>query len=250
LKWLVKCRRNLINKTSMQVRNKMLLVKYAMSACSVVMSKYLNVVISIIRNAFVNHLKSALAATPSLFDALMMNARIKCLRETSAISSINSFTKNIKVILLRHMLMNMVILFLGVRLLTVDTCSSMRKAIKSDSSVYSVKSSIAWIVELIGMKEWAVKSIRLQILSVRMTKNSSILWKGKNSNNALNVNFGCRRMKDAIIWPANVNFNFAINVEESTWNVNVFKKPAQICKLEEKRHNKECVVKSKEKMSY
>jgi len=121
----------------------MLLVKYAMSACSVVMSKYLNVVISIIRNAFVNHLKSALAATPSLFDALMMNARIKCLRETSAISSINSFTKNIKVILLRHMLMNMVILFLGVRLLTVDTCSSMRKAIKSDSSVYSVKSSIA-----------------------------------------------------------------------------------------------------------
>ena len=121
----------------------MLLVKYAMSACSVVMSKYLNVVISIIRNAFVNHLKSVSAAIPSLFDALMMNARNKCLRETSAISSINSFTKNIKVIPSRHMLMNTVILFLGVRLLTVDTCSSMRKVIKKDSSVYSVKSSIA-----------------------------------------------------------------------------------------------------------
>ena len=120
----------------------MLLVRFAMSVYSAVKLKCFNAVIFTIRNAFANHLKSVSAATPSLFDAPTMNARNKYLREISAISSISNYIRNTKAILLRHTPMNMVILFLGVPLLIVDTCSSMRKEIRKDSSVYNVENSI------------------------------------------------------------------------------------------------------------
>lgn len=249
LKWQGKCKKSSINKISTEARNKMLLVRSVMSACLEEMWKCYNAAISIIKNACANHLKSVLAATPSLFDARMMNARNRSHRGISATSSINNYTRNIKAIPSKHTLMSTAIQFLGALLLIAAICSFTRKEIKRDSSVYNVKNSIAWIVELIGTKEWAVKNIRLPIQSVKMMKNSSISWKGKSSNNALSANFGCKRMKDAIIWPVNANFNFATNVEEFTWNVNVYKKLVRICKPEEEKPKKECEERSKERMN-
>jgi hypothetical protein len=76
------------------------------------------------------------------------------------------------------------------------------------------------------------------------------LWnlsKVKNLSNVQNVNFGYRKMKDVIIWLANVNSNFVTNVEEYIWNVNVWLKCNNKCKgeglrlnKEEKRNNKWC----------
>ena len=45
-----------------------------------------------------------------------------------------------------------------------------------------------------------------------MIINSCDLLKGKSLNNALNVNFGCKKTKDVIIWFVNANSNFVINV--------------------------------------
>ena len=50
------------------------------------------------------------------------------------------------------------------------------------------------------------------------------MQKELNINNALNVNFGFQKIKDVIIWLADVNFNFAINVVVYIINANVKKK--------------------------
>ena len=52
--------------------------------------------------------------------------------------------------------------------------------------------------------------------------SSWILLKGKSSSNVQNANSGCKRIKDVITWLVNVNFNFAISVEEIMANVSVF----------------------------
>lgn len=64
-------------------------------------------------------------------------------------------------------------------------------------------------------------------------RSSWILWKVRNSNNALSVNFGYKKIKAVIIWLASANLNFVINVEECTWSANVYKTKESRCKIEE-----------------
>lgn len=63
-------------------------------------------------------------------------------------------------------------------------------------------------------------------------RSSWILWKVKNSSNALSANFGYKRMKAVIIWLASANLNFVINVEGCTWSANAYKTKESRCKIE------------------
>lgn len=127
------------------------------------------------------------------------------------------------------MLIHMVILFLGAQLLIVDTCSFIKKTIKFDLVVYSVKNNIVWIVDVIGIKIWHANSIKFQRQFLNKIKHFWILSKERSLNSVLNVNFGYRKMKDAITWHVNANFNSVINVEGFIWNVNVCKKQDSKC---------------------
>ena len=102
--------------------------------------------------------------------------------------------------------------------------------IKFDLVVYSVKNNIAWIVDVIGIKICLANSIKFQQHFLNKTKRFWILLKVRSLSSVLNVNFGYRKIKDAIIWHVNANFNSAINVEEFIWNANVLKKQDSKCR--------------------
>lgn len=72
-----------------------------------------------------------------------------------------------------------------------------------------------------------------------MIRNFWNLPGGRNSSNVLNVNFGLKKIKDAIIWRVNANFSFATDVEEFIWNANVWKKWEKNRKEEEHSYKKD-----------
>jgi len=139
------------------------------------------------------------------------------------IYSLMSCFKNIKNKPWNHMLRRMEIVYHGVLLQVVNICFFIYKEIKIDLYVCNATKSTAWTVEFNGIRIWVAKSIRYIILLLNQTNSLYNLLKAISLNNALNVNFGFKKTRGAIIWHANANFSFVINVEGSIENVSVFK---------------------------
>lgn len=91
------------------------------------------------------------------------------------------------------------------------------------SNVHYVRNNIAWIAESFFIRDKLAKSIRLQIRGIKMMWNSKSLLKVINSRCAQNASSGLKRIKDAIIWRADVDMNFAMFAEENIYNANVLK---------------------------
>ena len=131
--------------------------------------------------------------------------------------------KNTKGILWNFMLICMEIQFLGAQQLTASICFSSKRMMMFGLNASNAIKSTALTVGWTGIMEWHASNIKYRIPTVRRTISSWSLWQGKNSSNAPNASSGCKKIKDAIIWHASVNSNFATNVEVFMENVNVWR---------------------------
>jgi hypothetical protein len=83
-------------------------------------------------------------------------------------------------------------------------------------NVHNVKRIIVWNVKHKCMTELHVNKINNWITCQKKISNLWNLWKDLSINNVRNVNFGYKKVKDAVIWHADVHISFAIIVVPNT----------------------------------
>ncbi len=92
------------------------------------------------------------------------------------------------------------------------------------TNVHNVKRIIVWNVKLKCMTELHVNKINNWITCQKKISNLWNLWKDLNINNVQNVNFGYKKVKDVVIWHADVHISFVIivvpNMDHATVNNN------------------------------
>lgn len=207
------------------------LVKFAMSIYSREQWRHYSVVTSSTRIVWLSHFATVFQTNHFLSDVQVRTVRHRQGKVTYVPFFLVIWWRNTSSTLWKPMHSNMETVFLGVRLQTVDTCSSTKKMILNDLNAWNVVKSTAWTVEWNGTKIWLASSTKLVPPLVKMMRNSWPLWKGRNLSNALNANFGYKKTRAVITWPVNVNLSFATNVEESIWNVTVSNRHASKWKI-------------------
>ena len=121
--------------------------------------------------------------------------------------------------------------FPGAPLPTAATCFSTRRTMPKDSNACSAKKIIVSTAESSGTRIWPARSTRSVPLPLKTTKNSWPSSRARNSSNVPSANFGWRRTKAVITWPASASSIFATNAAECTWSANASKRPGSKWKI-------------------
>ena len=108
----------------------------------------------------------------------------------------------------------------GVRLQAVMLYFNLMRS-SLNTAAQPARKIIAWGANASSIKICPAKNTKRSQIWVRKIKTSCSLSKEPNSNNAQIANSGCKRVKDAITWPADANMNFVMCAVENIRNANV-----------------------------